>query len=66
MCWQRIVKRNFYRRFGFIYTMWFLQMPILVLISRMRPPSARAADGVAVGLVSGYGMRVGGSARLPA
>eukprot|EP00802_Teleaulax_amphioxeia_P008520 Tamp_08529.p3 GENE.Tamp_08529~~Tamp_08529.p3 ORF type:complete len:174 (-),score=39.70 Tamp_08529:1605-2126(-) len=37
-----VVKRNFYRRFGFIYTIWFIQMPILVLIARTIPTYMQA------------------------
>mmetsp|Transcript_73168 Transcript_73168/g.107373 ORF Transcript_73168/g.107373 Transcript_73168/m.107373 type:complete len:330 (-) Transcript_73168:574-1563(-) len=34
---KRVIKRNFYRRFAFVYTLWFLQVPILVIISRSIP-----------------------------
>jgi hypothetical protein len=30
------------RRFGFIYTIWFIQMPILVLIARTIPTYMQA------------------------
>ena len=39
---KRVVKRNFYRRFAFIYTVWFLITPILVLIARLVDPHVRA------------------------
>jgi hypothetical protein len=32
-----VVKRTFYRRFGFVYTLWFIHMPILVAISNAIP-----------------------------
>ena len=31
-----------YRRFGFIYTLWFIQMPFLVLIARTIPSYMQA------------------------
>jgi hypothetical protein len=37
-----VVKRTFYRRFGFIYTLWFLHMPILVAVSNAIPPYMQA------------------------
>ena len=39
---KRVVKRNFYRRFACIYTLWFLTTPILVLIARLVSPHFRA------------------------
>ena len=39
---KRVVKRNFYRRFAFIYTVWFLTTPTLVLIARLVDPHVRA------------------------
>ena len=38
---KRVVKRNFYRRFAFLYTLWFLHIPILVLISVTTPTYLR-------------------------
>jgi hypothetical protein len=32
-----VLKRTFYRRFGFVYTLWFIHMPILVAISNAIP-----------------------------
>mmetsp|Transcript_8380 Transcript_8380/g.20834 ORF Transcript_8380/g.20834 Transcript_8380/m.20834 type:complete len:200 (-) Transcript_8380:119-718(-) len=39
---KRIVKRSFYRRFGFIFALWWIQLPIFVLISRSIAPWYRA------------------------
>ena len=39
---KRVVKRAFYRRFGFIFTLWFLQLPCLVLVAQLLPYYHRA------------------------
>jgi len=39
---KRVVKRAFYRRFGFCFSLWFLQVPLLVGIARWLQPWERA------------------------
>jgi len=34
---KRIVKRSFYKRFGFVFSLWFLQLPIFVLVALLLP-----------------------------
>jgi len=35
---KRVVKRTFYKRFGLVFTLWFLKLPLLVLIASFVEP----------------------------